>query len=367
MKELMMHDLKSITEASSAPMISIYLSRDPRLDTKPFTERLKLALQKAEGYLLKEYTRSFVHAFLEPIRHASFIQKMEPLDKGVIVFHSTELQGFMRVQTNIGDLVIVADSFHIKPLLRIKNTERGYLVMSLSAKLISVYVETNSHLYRLDTLRNPTLFESADASKSKHAIKDFFSHSAVQINKTLAQYKLPVILAGTKDYIDQMKKYLSTPNVIDDFIIGSAEMMKTNELRERCFEILEPYYHQKELEAIYDLNLAVKKNQAITYIEDIALSAVYGKIVKLFVIENKQLWGKLNPHTGEIFISPKQIDSHDEDILDDICQIVLSKGGEVIVLRDGANVKGYIAAAIVTDTSHLYDYNQNYPSPGPSL
>lgn len=364
MKELMMHDLKSITEASSAPMISIYLSRDPRLDSKPFPERWKLSLQKAEGYLLKDYTRSFVHAFLEPLRHATFYQQLEQLDKGLIVFHSTEVQGFMRVQTNITDLVVVADSFHIKPLLRIRNSERGYFVIGLNSKLISVYVETNSHLYRLDVVRNPAMFESADQSKSKNAIRDFFAHSATQINKTLMQYKLPVILAGTKEYIDQMKKSLNNPNIMDDFIIGSAEMMKTDELRERCFEILEPYYHKKELEAIYDLNLAVKRNQAITYIEDIAVSAVFGKIVKLFVIENKQLWGKINPQTGEIFISPKQIDSHDDDILDDICQIVLAKGGEVTVLRDGSNVKGYIAAAIVTDTSHLYDYNQNYTSPG---
>ncbi len=364
MKEMMLQDLKAITEASSAPMISIYLSRDPILDTKSLAERWKLSLTKAEGYLLKDYTRSFVHTFMEPLRHATFIESLEPLDKGLIVFHSTEQQGYMRVQTNLNDLVVVADSFHIKPLLRIKNTERGYFVLGVSPRLISLMVETNLHLYRLDALRNPLLLNNADENRIKNSTKDFFSRSALQINKTLAEYKLPVILAGTKDNIDQMKKFLQSSSVMDEVIIGNAESMSNDEIRERCLEILEPYNRRLELEAIYDLNFAVKKNQAITYIEDIAVSAVYGKILKLFVIENKQLWGRINHQTGEIFISPKQIDSHDDDILDDICQIVLSKGGEVVVLRDGTNAKGYIAAAIVTDTSHLYDYNQDYQSPG---
>jgi hypothetical protein len=360
MKELLIEDLKAITEASSAPMISIYLSRDPRLDTKTLPERWKQSLSKAESFLLKDYTRSFVHMFMEPLRHATFFSTLETLDKGIIIFYSTEQQSYMRVQTNINDLVVVADSFHIKPLLRIKNTERGYFVIGVSPRLISLSVETNGHLYRLDSIRNPG---NVDSPK-KNANRDFFSQTAALLNKSLNQYRLPVILLGAKEYLDQMRKFLNSSYVLEDVIIGNSELMAPEEIRENSFEILEPYYHQKELEAIQDLNLAVKNNQAITYIEDIAVSAVYGKIKKLFVIENKQVWGKMNRQTGEIFISPKQVDSHDDDILDDISQIVLAKGGEVVVLKDATNVKGYIAAAIVTDTSHLYDYNQNYTSPG---
>ena len=42
--------------------------------------------------------------------------------------------------------------------------------------------------------------------------------------------------------------------------------------------------------------------------------------------------------------------------------MVLARGGEVIVLKESANVKGYMAAAIVSDRSHLYDFNQPYQS-----
>ena len=360
MKELMNQDLKAITEASSTPMISIYLSRDASLDMRALTEKWRESLSKAEFYLLKDYTRSFVHTFMEPLRIAPFLETLDHLDKGVIVFYSTDHQGYIRVQSPINDLVVVADSFHIKPLLRIKNTERGFFLVSISSKVVNVSVETNGHLYRMDSIKNPLEEEDLNSNKSKPDAKDFIFHAAAELNKSLALYKLPIILAGVKDHLGHMKKHLSHSMVLEDAIVGNVERMKADELRERCFELLEPYYRQKELEAIDELNLAVKRNHAITYIEDIAVSAIYGKLRKLFVVENKQLWGTVNKNTGEVFISPKQTNSHDDDILDDICQLVLAKGGEVVVLRDATNVKGYVAAAIVTDKSHLYDVEQSY-------
>lgn len=364
MKELMNQDLKAITEASSAPMISIYLSRDTSLSMRALAEKWKESLSKAESLLLKDYTRSFVNTFLEPLRVAPFLETLGLLDRGIIVFYSKEQQGYIRVQTDISDLIVVADSFHIKPLLRIRNNERGFFVIAMSAKQINVSVETNGHLYRMDTIANSTQMDDPNTNKSKPDAKDFIAHAASELNKTLALYKLPIILAGVKDHIGHMKKYLNHSMILEDGIIGNVERMKTEELREKCFELLGPYYRQKEAEAIEELNLAVKKNHAITYIEDIAVSAVYGKVRKLFVVENKQLWGKLNKTTGEVFISPKQTNAHDDDILDDICQIVLSKGGEVVVLKDATDVKGFVAAAIVTDKSHLYNFDQSYTVSG---
>jgi hypothetical protein len=355
MKELMNQDLKAITAAS-------YLSRDS-LDMKALTEKWKESLSKAEFYLLKDYTRSYVHSFMDSLKTAPILDSLEDLDKGIIVFYSIDHQGYFRVQSSMKDLVVVADSFHIKPLLRIKNNEKGFFLISISGKAINISVETNGHLYKMDHIKNPTPEEDANTNKSKTDAKEFIAHAAGEITKLLATFRMPIILAGVSEHLGHMKKYLNHPMLLEPCIVGNVERAKADFLREKCFELLVSYHALRESKAIAELNVAVKKHQAITYIEDIAVSAVFGKIKKLFVIENKQLWGTVNKHTGEIFISPKQTDSHDDDILDDICQVVLSKGGEVIVLKDAVNVKGYIAAAIVTDTSHLYDFNQSSSTP----
>jgi hypothetical protein len=364
MKELMNQDLKVINEASSAPMVSIYLSTEGTWDLKTLIEKWKESLSRAEYFLEKDYTKSFINSFMEPLWLSDCLKHLEHLDKGIAVFYCDKFQGYMRSQTSINDLVVVADSFHIKPLIRIKNNEKGFFLISISMKAIKVWGESNGHLYHLDTFRNESEYNeniNVNTNKSLTASpREFIAQTAVELNKMLSVYKLPIILAGVSEHLGQMKKFLDHSMILKETIIGNVERAKSDELREKCFELLEPFYRQREIEMVEELNLSVKKNHAITYIEDIAVSAVYGKIKKLFVVENRHLWGSLNKTTGEVFISPRQIDSHDDDILDDICQMVLSKGGEVVVLKEAANVKGYIAAAIVTDRSHLFDFNQSF-------
>lgn len=359
MKELLMQDLKTITEASSAPLVSIYISKENgTLGMKELREKWEISISRVEHFLLRDYSRTFIDSFLEPLRKDNCLESLKDVDRGFIVFYSVLEKGYLKVQTDINDLVVVADSFHIKPLLRIRNTARGFFLITMSSNAINLLVETNGHLYRLETYKKEMLTINSN-KVIKPEPKDFIIQTAMELNKMIAPYKLPIILAGVKDLIGHMRKFLDHSMLLEESIVGNVEHLKTNDLRARCFELLEPYYSKKEIEVVKQLDFAIKMNRAITYIEDIAVSAVHGKIKKLFVVENRQVWGRINKSNGEIFVSPKQLNSHDDDILDDICQIVLSRGGEVVVLKDSSKVKGYIAAAIISDRSHLYDYNQS--------
>jgi len=356
MRELSIKDLNTLNVSSKGPMISLYLSKDMSiLDNKPLFDRWKELLLKAEFYLLKDYTRSFVDEFMKKLWDKNYLEKLEGLDRGVVVFHSLEgfdgEVGFIRVQSSITDLVIVADSFHIKPLIRIKNNVRGFFIVTMSSRAINVLIENSGHLIKLDSYRN----EPGIDGKNKKDSKDFFLNSSQELNKLFTAYRLPIILAGVKDHIGHMKKLLNQSMLMDESIVGNVEKMKAAELQERVYKILTPYYEQQELGALSELEIAMARDRAVTYLEDIAISAVYGKVQKLFVVENRYVWGSINKQTGEIFISPRQVNAHDDDVLDDLCQLVLSKGGEVIVVKEINNFKGHYAVAIVSDRSHLFE------------
>lgn len=356
MRELTIRDLNALNVGSKGPMISLYLSKDVAiLDQKSMKERWKDLLLKAELYLLKDYTRSFVDAFMEKLWNEKYLDKVEAMDRGVVVFYSEEGfdgdLGYIRVQSSINDLVVVADSYHIKPLIRIKNNVRGFFIVTMSSRAINVLIENSGHLVKLDSYRN----EPGIDGKNKKDGKEFFLNASQELNKLFTAYRLPIVLAGVKDHIGHMKKLLNQSMLMNESIVGNVEKMKAAELQERVYNILTPYYEQQELGALTELELAMNRDRAITYLEDIAISAVYGKITKLFVVENRYVWGSINRQTGEIFIEPKQINSHDDDVLDDLCQMVLAKGGEVVVVKEINHFKGHYAVAIVTDRSHLYD------------
>jgi hypothetical protein len=259
---------------------------------------------------------------------------------------------FMRAHSSLYDLTVVADSFHIKPLIKIKNLERGFFLVSMTSRAINVFIDNDGHLLRLDSYRNDSIQEGSH----KRSSQDFFIHAADELNKLFMSYTVPIILAGVKDHLGHMKRLLPQSMLMKESIVGNVEKMKTTELRERVVEILEPFYQKLEIKSQSELDSARSKDRALFYLEEIAISAVYGKVKKLFVVENKFIWGSLNRHTGEILISPKQTNAHDDDILDDLCQLVLSKGGEVEVVKKLLHFDGHFAAAIVTDRSHL-SYN----------
>ncbi|MBY0413964.1 MAG: hypothetical protein K2Q18_07355, partial [Bdellovibrionales bacterium] len=325
MRELTIKNLNTLNVSSKGPMVSLYLSKDMAiLDQKSMTERWKELLQKAEFYLLKDYTRSFVDEFMKKLREGKFVEKLDTLDQGIVVFHSEEgfdgEVGFVKVQSSINDLVVVADSFHIKPLIRIKNNVRGFFIVTMSSRAINVLIENSGHLVKLDSYRN----EPGIDGNNKKDPKDFFLNASQELNKLFTAYRLPIILAGVKDHIGHMKKLLNQSMLMEESIVGNVEKMKGVELQERVYKILAPYYEQQEMGALGELEIAMSKNRAITYLEDIAISAVRGKISKLFVVENRFVWGSINKHSGEIFIAPRQLNAHDDDVLDDLCQIVLS-------------------------------------------
>lgn len=356
MKELTVRDLNILNVSSKGPMISLYLSKDEAiLDQKSMGERWKDLLLKAEFYLLKDYTRSHVNQFMKKLWDVNYIEKLEGLDRGFIIFHSEEgfggEPGFIRVQSSINDLVVVADSYHIKPLIRIKNNVRGFFIVTMSSRAINVLIENSGHLIKLDSYRN----EPGIDGTNKRDSKDFFLNASQELNKLFAAYRLPIILAGVKDHINHMSKHLNQSMLLAESIVGNVEKMKSDELRERVYEILTPYYNQQEMSSIKELEIAMARDQAVTYLEDIAISAVMGKITKLFVVENRYVWGSINRQTGEIFIAPRQVNAHDDDVLDDLCQLVLSKNGEVVVVKEINNFKGHYAVAIVTDREHLYE------------
>lgn len=355
MQELTLKDLEVLNSTTKGPMLSLYISVETSLhDQKPMKQRWNDLINKAEFLLLKDYPRSEVDEFLKSLRdEKNYLDKMGNLDKGIVVFHSKSFlrgsTGYLKLQSEISDLVVVSESFHIKPLLRIKNNFSGFFVVSMSSRAINVMIENQGHLVRIDSYRN----EPGLLNKEKKDSKSFFEFSAVELNKLFSAYRLPIVLVGVKNHVTRMRRSLNQGMLVEEAVIGNVEKMKMDELTERVYSIMGPYYSLLEEKISQELEKADKEDLLVTYLEDIAVVASLGKIKKLYVVEKKHVWGNLNAESGEITISPKQLDSKDDDLLDDIGQLVLAKGGDVVVVRDSNFFNGYYAAAILLEKSHL--------------
>ncbi len=114
--------------------------------------------------------------------------------------------------------------------------------------------------------------------------------------------------------------------------------------------------------AIRDFQLASTVNSPNNTIGQIAKFAVDGRVKKLIVADDCQLFGKLDLVTRGVNLTPIQMDHRDDDILDDIAQEVVSNGGEVTVIKQKmipgnrpimAIIEAEKVAAVSQAVSHL--------------
>ncbi len=345
MKELSPESFHLLNEVTSRPMISIYLSKDDTIfDDKKCETRVNALLGKAEFLLLKDQSRLVAEKILMKLKEANISEHFRKSNRSMAYFYSEGLFSdhivHTGVENNINDFIVIADSFHVKPLIKISSTSRGYIVITMSSRAINVLIENQGHFARLDSFRN----DNGVQSKAKQNTEMFFQEAAQEINRIVSAYKIPVILAGVKDHIGHMKKLLDSPHLSPHSVVGNVEKMKSVELRERVMQAAGEYFELVENKSLSALKHAKGSEKFLEDLNLIAKKAVDGKIASLYVKENQFLWGSLNRQTGEIHFNSKQMNTKDDDVLDDLCQVVLSHGGEVVVYKEN---NSYINSLVV--------------------
>ena len=107
---------------------------------------------------------------------------------------------------------------------------------------------------------------------------------------------------------------------------------------------------RKNLErSLLEFRFAEEGNRTKKNIFQISKAVVQGKVRKLIVTDELSIFGKIDPITGGLVIHP--FDHEDDCILDDLAQMVLSKGGEVVIAKRNEIPKGRPVLAILEDKS----------------
>jgi hypothetical protein len=94
----------------------------------------------------------------------------------------------------------------------------------------------------------------------------------------------------------------------------------------------------REIASREDFNLVseyldrYEEGDATDSIEQISKLVLHGQIDTLLIERNRKLWGMFDRKTGKLETHDSQLDARDGDVLDDFSQMVVSSGGNVVVL-----------------------------------
>jgi len=371
-------DIRGLLSALSAPVVSIY---QPSHRAGPEAEqnilRYKNLLSRAEDMLAERGVDNSIRCeILAPAR--ALLDRSEFWRYqlgGLAVFAAPDFFRVLKLPHDAEELVVVADSPHVTPLLPAM-TEGSFYILAISMDSLRLLRATRHGVEEVDVpdvpkslgeatrfddfekknlQRHPTSRAGVGGRTMQHGhgpgdedikeeIKRYFQAVDAGICRLLNVDGAPLVVASV-DYMITMYRHISSyRSILGKGIEGSPDQLSPRQLQERARPIIEPIWHEPAVKACDKFGRLSGTGLASCEMAEVLRGAHDGKVESLLVAGGERLWGTYDPDlsTVETRAEPAPIDV---DLLDLATrQTLLHSGSVYLVDRDEMPCNGSAAA-----------------------
>jgi hypothetical protein len=367
-------DLQRLTQGGEGPLTSIYLPmqrKGPETRQNPLV--LKSALKQVGDELEdRQMRRPDIEAYLKPaaslLDDNSFWQHQED---GLALFLDRDGMYSYRIPEQFGELVVVGERFHLKPLLPILSSEQEFYVLALSHNQVRLLRGTRWQVSELEledvpsSLAEAIWYKDPEPRLHSHAssrgstaltfhghglgeessdeeLKQFFRKVDDGVRSLVTDARAPVVLAGV-GYLHPIYRSISDLEVMEKGIDGNPDEISAAKLHERAWDIVSSRQADHLGQAAEQIAAADEEYAAWT-VEEIVSAAAQGRVETLFVPRRSQAWGRFDPETFEVTTGDGE---GAVDLYDVAAVSTWSTGGDVFVVEsDDIPGEGEIAALL---------------------
>jgi hypothetical protein len=377
-------DLQPLLAPHPAPCLSLFLPtpcHPPQVKRDP--PRFTNLLRTAEDLLRPQHTPKDISALLEPLHALPNNGLWQTQAGGLAVFRSAGLTAHYWIPQPLPELAVVADRFHVKPLIEFLYSNHRFFVLILGQKRVALYVGTPQALEPVDLTSLPSSLigargvESKEPFPSRHAsalggtisivqglevppiekkedLARFFSAIDKALKEMLRDDDVPLVLAGDAPlvlagvcYYHRMYHTISCyQHLARQGTEGNCAHASPEEIHAKLWPIVNKFFRDREDEILHEYAKLAGSGRTTNTLQTVARAAVRGQIRQLLVAEDTHLWGMLDRATGKVTQHPSPQDSRDHDVLDDLIECVLARGGKILVVP-AARMPGRAPAAAI--------------------
>jgi hypothetical protein len=336
-------DVKELLAPQTPPCLSVYLPthrRHPEKTQDPV--RFKNLLKELEASLLPRYNDTETQALLAPFRALTEDSEFwNHLWEGLAVLGTTGLFRAFRVQQGIAELAVVAESFHVKPLLRVLQASDRFQVLSVSRQEVHLFEGDHNRLDEVELAESFTRTEhqenrEGNADESDVADEQFFRAVDQFIHEHHSRPSgLPLVLAALTQHQATFHRVSHNPLLLAAGVETDPGALTTDALLARVWPVVEPEFIARMQKLTERFEEAQAKGMGTDNLVQAAKAAAGARIETLFVEADREMPGRIDQETGGVTVSNAG-DARADDLLDDLAEMVLRKGGQVRVLAGAA-------------------------------
>ncbi len=262
------------------------------------------------------------------------------------------------LQRPVRERVVVADSFHTKPMLRILQSADRYQILSLNRHEAKLYEGNRDalDLISLDGVPHTITEALGDKLTEPHtAVRSFGGGSQGAVHHGHGQRKdevdldterffraidrvilenyskpsgLPLILAALPEHHTVFRALSHNSALMPQGITINPDALDLQQLRAAAWDVMGPRYLERLARLIDVYQGAKTRGLATDAVEDIARATVAGRVDTMLVEADRIIPGGIDRTTGEITTEDVAVD----DVLDDLAEAVLRAKGDVVVV-----------------------------------
>jgi hypothetical protein len=363
MYQLTTAKLSSLMAAHDPPCISIYQpTHRHHPDNQQDPIRFRNLIRTVEESLLLHSGLRDVAKQLEPLRElASNRHFWNHARDGLAVLLNADVLEIFQIQRTFPELAIVADSFHIKPLVRHLQSADRFQVLALTRDSAVVFA---GNRYAMDeepvddefpsrmeqvamAERDESRVSVAGSSGGVGSPKIMHGHDENRDDLETEKYfravdraftarfsgpsGLPVLLAALPEHQALFRRVSQNQLLLPEGTNGNPRPLSADSLRQQAWSVLEPHYLARLDELGESYRTAAAKLSGSADLSDVAQAAVAGRVGTLLLEADRVIPGVIDRSTGAVRLCELQSPEAD-DMLDDLAELVLGKGGTVVVV-----------------------------------
>lgn len=345
------------------PCLSLYQPTHrvhPEKEQDPI--RFRNLVKQLQQSVAQHYSKPEIGRLLEPFHklaedHAFWNCALT----GLAVLGAPDFFRTYRLQRPVPELAIVSDSFHLKPLFRILQSADNYQVLGLSREKITFFEGNRDVLdeVELDAAvpRSPRDVSGAEATEfhlsswtpsagtaevhySEGDKSDIVENDATRFYRAVDQAilehysrpsRLPLLLAALPENQRLFRQVSRNPFIVAEPIDCYPEDLSPEALRDAAWHAIEPHYLARLAGLIDMFGAARARELGSDDLEKITESAVAARVATLLVEADRHVPGRIDLTTGKTDFASAG-DSAFDDVLDDLAELVIKNGGQVVVV-----------------------------------
>ena len=358
---------KGLLENCESPCISLYMpTHRHHPDNQQDQILYRNLVTQLEESLRKQFSRREVVQLLEPFTALDNDRVFwnQNLD-GLALLASKDFFRDYKLQRPTPTIAVVADSFHLKPLMRTLQSIDRYEVLGLNQQEVKFFEGNRDALDEIELHPDvPRTLKEALGSELTDSYLNFRSPGGVRgsqiavyhghggkkeemaidaerffraVDKGILEHYsrpsgLPLILAALSEHHHLFRKVSNNPFLVEESLdVHPDSLASIDELRERAWKLMEPRYLARKDALVEQYAAAKSRDLAGGDLEEVARAVAQGKVSTLLVDDNHHVPGRINKSSGEIEF--EDLDHPEiDDVIDDFAELALKMGGQVVVL-----------------------------------